>query len=545
MAFIKNLKRAFGFVDDEDADVIDGNAAIASTSRREKNSASAPVTHQPTQHTKADSDFPQILLDRLIEVVNGSLPPFVAQSIDVEAEKAELSKDLGPKFKETVKEIRDEALGKATAKWNEERAQLLDKNRAQNEVAAQLKQRLDEAKEKHQATEAQRKMLNARLNDMQMKIANLEAEREQFDLENKSLLNKIKVMQVKGEMVAGDQANASANDEELKELKLTVERLREKAKNDALLIAKLQKGEAAPAQSPDVEQLTQEFNSKMEVTNKLLTEFRNDVASKKKDIEILEAKIASQQQEINSLSEQLNDAKEELKIADEIQEQLKLVEDFKERKDAEIRELKDRVAAYEQNKNVSADEAQGKLQEALEANAKLKREIEHLNKQAAEDAKKRNKRDIDLANQINILKDKLKAAAEQHTAIVAERENVQKALDEAEKRIAELEEQLAEMQNVAQSEPVVDPEPQPEAVVAPEPVDEPQPDPEPQPALVVEAKPQPAQADELMPDDLDDIDWLVPTPKTEEAPKPQEKKVEPKPAPEPQQPSEPQQMSLF
>ena len=191
MNFFKGLKRAFGLNDDDNDDYLDGNSGqpFVNPFRKEEQKGRDDEPHyQPVEipaHDDTHDDahaVPQAVLDTLVDIVNGNLSPVVAKHLDLEAEKAELKQSLGESFTQFVATIRRETLAGAEQRWEEQRAELVEKLKVADNAATTASQRIDEMKQKLTTSEAQRKATNARLTDLQSKVETLEAEREQYDL---------------------------------------------------------------------------------------------------------------------------------------------------------------------------------------------------------------------------------------------------------------------------------------------------------------------------------------------------------------------------
>ena len=223
----------------------------------------------------------------------------------------------------------------------------------------------------------------AKYNDMQNKVANLEAEREQFELENKSLLNKIKVMKVK----AGD-TDFSDIDEAVASI---------------------------DSSKKELESLTQEYQTKMEITNALISELRADAATKSDEVKKLNQQLADAQQRNDELAKQVEQLEKQLEevpdsdlIAD-VQRKIEQFEQFKIKKNQEITELKQRLAQSESSSGDVSDQ----INAFKQRNEELEKTIDKLNRQAADASQKRNRRDIEVANQYNDLKTRYNDALKQ------------------------------------------------------------------------------------------------------------------------------------
>ena len=624
MAFFRSLKRAFGFSDDglETNDELDGINGAQAARRPYVNPFADDKQSQPAEkktenaasQSQAD-DLSQQLLSQVIAIVNRNLPPFVLDNLDLEAERKAIGEELKPSVDAFVSQVNNAAQAQTTS----------DKNA------------IAELNEKIKNIEAQRRAVLAKFNDAQNKVATFEAEREQFELENKSLLNKIKVMRVKaGDTDFGDldEAVASYDDSKRK-----------------------------------LEELTKEYKQKMEITSALISDLQSDASAKAKQVKELTESLEQAQKQIEQLQEQCNaqqakldESQGEADLIDEVQAKIEQFEQFKITKQQEIDALRKQL---EQTQS-SSGTASMQIEDYKKQVAELEKTIDRLTRSAAETAERHNRRDIEVANRYNDLKtnynntlsklqeaqaqvDQLKADATVTQNIVDEmtRKNealavkyrdtnamltlaqdeladakekqqltqaqLKSSLDELESARNELNttrEQLQESKTQLQTtqgelhdsqsqlqsaqdelyavksqiielesaptapeEPVATPEPatvpkstEPEPIefdvldsiesvelepieqtAEPEPVEAPKPEPiEPAESKPVEApkneptSPVASALDDL--DELDDIDWLVPTPPTPKQKEPEE--PEPQPAPRKSKPDD-RQMSLF
>ena len=364
MGLFRSIKRAFGFSDngDEPNDELDGINGERAARRPYVN----PFKNddKPEQETGSFEGAPgettsdevtEQLLGEVIAIVNRNLPPFVVDNLDVEAERKSIGEALKPSVDAFMKQVKAEA---ATD------------HRHDKDTIAELQ-------EKAKTTEAQRRAVLAKYNDLQNKVATLEAEREQLELENKSLLNKMKVMKVK----AGD-----TDFSDIDEAVATMD-----------------------SSKREMEALTEEYQKKMEITNALLAEFRADSSAKAEDLKKLNETLAQKEKAVEELEarckameEQLAEAQSETDLIDEVQEKIEQFEQIKLKKDQEINDLRQQLASYESSSGATST----KIASMKRRNDELEKTISKLTRQAADTSEKRNRRDIEVANQYNDLKTK-------------------------------------------------------------------------------------------------------------------------------------------
>lgn len=410
MGFFNGIKRAFGFSDngdehDDELDGIDGRAARSPYVNPFRNDISPAERH--------DSE-PAV---ERVEPARKQVQPSPSASADVEEgivprSKHEAVKKAQQAAQEKVQQAVSEA---ASAGFTKVPSALID------DIASVLSAHLGNMpataatndsplRERLKDSENQRRALQTRYNTLTERVASLEGDIEHLEVEKKALQNKLKVAQVQSGAV-GD---------------LSVE--------------------------AQVESIATEYKEKMEVTNALLNEIRSEAARKTQEVEELRQKLDEAQtastvgaKELAELKEQVvalekQTAEQEAKIAAdakahadaiaekdaliasmkdeasasasakekemmaEMEDMLKDVEDFKQKKIDEMEALKQSVAEA----NKAADEAKEQLLLAQNEKTKLTKQVADLNRRMADTVERHNRRDVNVANQIDHLKAKLK-----------------------------------------------------------------------------------------------------------------------------------------
>ena len=601
MGLFNGLKRALGLSDDyeeeDDLEGMDSNyrtpyvnpfkkgddtvTDLSSLAPREEASV---VVNEPQPVAEVEEKLPDGVFDGIITIINGNLPEFVRDCIDIEKERKAVYVAMGPQFRDYVRNLRRSSLDEARQQWVDERTRLTSKISQTELRAEEAVKKANEIKDRLMSEERQRRAIVERAHDLEARIADLEAQHEQDQLQNKGLLNKVKVMQLKADEAQKDAEEITrlsalvneqrrqlmeANDAEVRMAELSTENENLRADIEEL------------KQKADTTAIEDEYKSKMEVTNALINQLRTAATQKEQEVMALTEKFRLANEEIENLQNELAEAHKDLEIAAEVQETIEQFEEYKIKKAAEVENLKAQLAsaqtadneAVEAQKKQVADirlennrllmritELEMKLQSARnDGEAKLKElqsqyeaskagekgEIEALtdklkdaqtqrvamqNKLAAAEAtiaelrESNNSRSVSLANQIDSLKTQLKKAVERMEAAEAKVDSMTEAqaktnaelktlkadnmamkvhernlkdnIADRDREIAELRKSLAEGGVALPNEVGSDAE------------------------VVLNVDNAAVSAI----DDIDDIDWLMPSPPSE---------PEPEPAPEP------------
>lgn len=410
MGFFNGIKRAFGFSDngdehDDELDGIDGRAARSPYVNPFRNDTSPAERHDAEPAVER------------VEPARKQVRPSPSASADVEEgivprSKHEAVKKAQQAAQEKVQQAVSEAALAGSAKVP---SALID------DIASVLSAHLGNMpataiandsplRERLKDSENQRRALQTRYNTLTERVASLEGDIEHLEVEKKALQNKLKVAQVQSGAVGDSSVEAQ------------------------------------------VESIATEYKEKMEVTNALLNEIRSEAARKTQEVEELRQKLDEAQtastvgaKELAELKEQVvalekQTAEQEAKIAAdakahadaiaekdvliasmkdeasasasakekemmaEMEDMLKDVEDFKQKKIDEMEALKQSVAEA----NKAADEAKEQLLLAQNEKTKLTKQVADLNRRMADTVERHNRRDVNVANQIDHLKEKLK-----------------------------------------------------------------------------------------------------------------------------------------
>lgn len=410
MGFFNGIKRAFGFSDngdehDDELDGIDGRAARSPYVNPFRNDTSPAERHDAepaVERVEPARKQAQPSPSASAEVEEGIVPRSKHEAVKKAQQAAQ------EKVQQSVSEAASAGSAKVPSALIDDIASVLSAHLGNMPATAAAAD--SPLRERLKDSENQRRALQTRYNTLTERVASLEGDIEHLEVEKKALQNKLKVAQVQSGAVADSSVEAQ------------------------------------------VESIATEYKEKMEVTNALLNEIRSEAARKTQEVEELRQKLDEAQtastvgaKELAELKEQVaalekQTAEQEAKIAAdakahadaiaekdaviasmkdeasasasakekemmaEMEDMLKDVEDFKQKKIDEMEALKQSVAEA----NKAADEAKEQLLLAQNEKTKLTKQVADLNRRMADTVERHNRRDVNVANQIDHLKAKLK-----------------------------------------------------------------------------------------------------------------------------------------
>lgn len=410
MGFFNGIKRAFGFSDngdehDDELDGIDGRAARSPYVNPFRNDTS------PAERHDAEPAVGRVEPARKQAQPSPSVSAEVEEGI-VPRSKHEAVKKAQQAAQEKVQQVVSEAASAGSAKVP---SALID------DIASVLSAHLGNMpatavandsplRERLKDSENQRRALQTRYNTLAERIASLEGDIEHLEVEKKALQNKLKVAQVQSGAVGDSSVDAQVEN--------IATEYKEKMEVTNALLNEIRSEAARKTQ--EVEELRQKLDEAQTASTvgaKELAELKEQVAALEKQTAEQEAKIAADAKahadaiaEKDALIASMKDeasasasAKEKEMMA-EMEDMLKDVEDFKQKKIDEMEALKQSVAEV----NKAADEAKEQLLLAQNEKTKLTKQVADLNRRMADTVERHNRRDVNVANQIDHLKEKLK-----------------------------------------------------------------------------------------------------------------------------------------
>ena len=319
MSFFNNIKTMLGFPDEEDNTATMEKESIHNTpyinpfKKEAEQPTAMPKAETKSKATDINDNVSREIIEKVATVLNNTLPEYAKQCIDKEAQENYVKSLIGETISNFITNASTSATETARLEWQEERMIMEQKAAAAAKQLSDTTAKNDELRNRMMSIDRQKIALNERISALESKAATAEAEREQYELQCKSLMNKLKV--------------ASLNDDTINALK---------QENDDLLSAN--------------EQLKKEMTELTAVAEKSMNEKNEELASA---IEALTAKTSDLSEEISRLkldNETITAEKEALVL-----------------KAADAERLAEEVAKLKEAATTSAED----LQEATKAHALL------------------------------------------------------------------------------------------------------------------------------------------------------------------------------
>ena len=210
MAFLKNIKQMFGFDDnsiyeDEKDNVNTEYKPYINPFKNEKQETANTAVAEDKKSEQTEADFDKAIhdeiKDKIIDIINASLPEFIKGCVDRDAELKYINEEFGTTFSTYTQNIRQAIEERAKSEWISERMNLEKRLQESGKKAEESTAKMEELRARITSLDRQKIALNERINQYENKVATAEAEREQYHLECKSLMNKLKVASVNEEEI--------------------------------------------------------------------------------------------------------------------------------------------------------------------------------------------------------------------------------------------------------------------------------------------------------------------------------------------------------
>ena len=330
MSIISSFKKALGFpneFDDDDLDALefDDDNNISIPKRNEKsikpqqpiNTAPIAVTPiadpiKPIQPVNAE--LPGEVFDAIIELFNATQPEFVSQCLSVEKQRAYILERIDNSLREKLVLEAENARRHGEQQWETERQKLnadLEKLRSEYHF---MKQQREEFQSAQLSAARQKRAMTDRIHDLEHQVSTLQSDREQLQLENRSMINKLRVIAVRN---TSNDADTEAQNQRLAQ------------ENVDLTDKVLHYEKSAKKLSEECEQLRNE-NATLKKDNSAkseeITRLQSELDKFGIDTDVREA-LSNAEARIQAV--EIDCEKKEQRIADLTAENYKLYEDIK------------------------------------------------------------------------------------------------------------------------------------------------------------------------------------------------------------------------
>lgn len=378
MSIISSFKKALGFpneFDDDDLDALefDDDNNISIPKRNEKsikpqqpiNTAPIAVTPiadpiKPIQPVNAE--LPGEVFDAIIELFNATQPEFVSQCLSVEKQRAYILERIDNSLREKLVLEAENARRHGEQQWETERQKLnadLEKLRSEYHF---MKQQREEFQSAQLSAARQKRAMTDRIHDLEHQVSTLQSDREQLQLENRSMINKLRVIAVRN---TSNDADTEAQNQRLAQ------------ENVDLTDKVLHYEKSAKKLSEECEQLRNE-NATLKKDNSAkseeLTRLQSELDKFGIDTDVREA-LSNAEARIQAV--EIDCEKKEQRIADLTAENYKLYEDIKVAGTKILNAEKAALFAQEESK-VAKAELSSSQKEAASQIEELNNEIKRL-----------------------------------------------------------------------------------------------------------------------------------------------------------------------
>ena len=445
MSFFKKSLKALGFSEEEEEEYTQHTEReVAASPRTTANTGPAEPAAPAAPTNNGGETLPDSLLEHIVELINASLPDFVRTCIDRESEKRYIYEHLGDSFKNYIAELRGQARSTVEQEVAATRQKLEEELAAQRRKTAELEEQKNEIRNAQLSAERQKRALHDKVHDLDNRVATLEAEKEQYELENKSLLNKLKVADVK--------------QHELDEVM---------SENTRLLgvIQELKNAHADEPASAEIEELRQqaaqatasldEAIQKAEVLSGENEALRRDIEEKERAISEKEQMV----EQIGNEKSSLLAACDELKTTNEAQrsasQMLEQTQGELTKAHEELKEAQENIARLEENLaqevllRKGLEEKSGVLQSDLDTSVQRCNELETSLQKIQEGERAEQLALEESAAQLSELKNSYAALQQERNVLSAQNEEykrqIERKSEEIEKAQAEAEQHVARL----------------------------------------------------------------------------------------------------
>lgn len=340
MSLFDKIKLSFGFGPDVDPD----DPLFNDSSAKDHSTASSPSAQSKEIASKPlefDKNMQDAIFTKIVDVFNQSLPSFLQNSVNRDAQIKYLRQALDEGVEDYMNALVKSAQDYCNDQWQAKQNDMAHEINAIRRRAEEVEKQSNEMQQKQLSADRQKRALTERVHDLESQISRLASEREQFELENRSLINRLKVASVQQEEV--DKIRT-----ELEESRSELNRIQ----NDPSLIAQKRESEL----NNQIEKLNEAIKNHKEqirVAEEMRIDLSNKLRQAECDIESRNNEIA----QLNELVSAFDEATARMeKSEQQIIEATKVNEEKLAEKDNTIAELRRQLNESIEREKAFADE---------------------------------------------------------------------------------------------------------------------------------------------------------------------------------------------
>lgn len=357
------LKKAFGFGEINEPDELISDDPEAADIHK----ATSDGAHDSALSDENVKNLTADIFEQVVKQFNKALPDFLAKSVNPELEKQQLYEGLSEGVRQHIVNLENAVTTKVENSWRTEKEKLQTELKSVSKNAKDLESKRAELKSQQLSSERQKRAMTERIHDLEKQLLNLEAEKEQVELENKSMLNKIKVSQV--------------YEKDVEEMKVIIDGLQEELKRKD---SHATNGDEAKTSASD--ELNSQLLEKVSVLEKEKADADNKVRDLEREKEELNSQLAAHIKEKSEQSEKINyleqieqDYEQVIEKMDSLEEQFSKIDETVAAKDSVIEDLKKRLSGVEKERDShkkSLNDKERELSDVKTELAQIKLELE-------------------------------------------------------------------------------------------------------------------------------------------------------------------------
>lgn len=363
MSFFNAIKRSLGFGEDID----DGLLNDSNDTGAYPHTPALPSSDSQNADTlqiEFDPAMTDAIFSHVVDTFNNALPDFLGKAVDPEAQRKQLYDTLDSSIKKYLDDITHQTRRACETRWSDEQTSMRGEMENLKAKAKEIEQQRFEIKQQQLSADRQRRALSDKVHDLENQLSSFQAEREQLDLENKSLINKLKVASV-------HESEAESLRNDLNDARAELQALRSSA------------GENIPTKFDDetvtrLEQEIESLNKQLDEAaekDRISTEMFNSLQSR---ASAARSELESKDKEIDELKVKLAEAENNRHDIEQLSMQMTMIEEAIEKRDRKISKLKETCENLKAENESLRDTIAANLKSHADAESRLKDRIAEL-----------------------------------------------------------------------------------------------------------------------------------------------------------------------